>query len=411
MSIPQLSWVEKYKPKTLDEIVGNDAAKKDFLDWLEKWDERGKAALLHGPPGVGKTVLVEVAASTLNYRLIETNASETRKIEFLENVIKPAAFSRSLFSSKVLIFFDEIDGLSSEESGTINFLLELIESSRVPIVMAANDPWAPHLYKIRDKVYMIPLHRIRPQSIVKRLRDICRAEGIRCKQEILTMVAERSEGDMRAAIEDLELLYSANEDISIEEAEKILSYRNVEKNIFEVLRMAAYTSTLEGVSTSLSSSEEKPEDLLEWVFENIPHLSPKQWLFPALRYVAEADMLIRQISKNSMWRLLPNFYHKLSGAFFIIPQKNRINFTFPNRIKERFKRIQHLKNLRDLEAFFMKELHSGRRAFRGEFIQVLKYLSRDDDFRSRMISKLSDTRLRELFNSIILGEDTRRRRA
>ncbi|MCS7139000.1 MAG: AAA family ATPase, partial [Crenarchaeota archaeon] len=259
MSISHLSWVEKYKPKTLDEIVGNDAAKKDFLDWLEKWDERGKAALLHGPPGVGKTVLVEVAASTLKYRLIETNASETRKIEFLENVIKPAAFNKSLFGSKILIFFDEIDGLSSEESGAIAFLLELIESSKVPIVMAANDPWAPSLYKIRDKVYMIQLHRIRPQSIIKRLRDICRAEGIRCRQEILTIIAERSEGDMRAAIEDLELIYSVNEDISVDEAEKILSRRNVERNIFEILRMAAYASTFERVSTSLSSSEEKPE--------------------------------------------------------------------------------------------------------------------------------------------------------
>ncbi|MBO3769936.1 MAG: replication factor C large subunit [Thermoproteota archaeon] len=411
MSIPQLSWVEKYKPKTLDEIVGNDAAKKDFLDWLEKWDERGKAALLHGPPGVGKTVLVEVAASTLNYRLIETNASETRKTDFLENVIKPAAFNRSLFSSKVLIFFDEIDGLSSEETGAINFLLELIESSRVPIVMAANDPWAPHLHKIRDKVYMIPLHRIRSQSIIKRLRDICRAEGIRCKQEILVMIAERSEGDMRAAIEDLELLYSTRGEVSVDEAEKILSRRNVERNIFEILRMAAYASTFERASISLSSSEEKPEDLLEWVFENIPHLSPRQWLFPALRYVAEADMLIRQISKNSLWRLLPNFYHKLSSAFLVIPQKNRINFSFPNRIKDRFKRIQHLKNLRELESFFMKELHTGRRVFRREFIQVLRYLSRDEDFRSRMLSRLSDSRLRELFNSIILGEETYRRHA
>lgn len=411
MSASQLSWVEKYKPKTLDEIVGNDAAKKDFLDWLEKWDERGKAALLHGPPGVGKTVLVEVAASTLNYRLIETNASETRKVDFLENLIKPAAFNRSLFSSKVLIFFDEIDGLSSEESGAINFLLELIESSRVPIVMAANDPWAPHLYKIRDKVYVIPLHRIRPQSIIKRLRDICRAEGIRCKQEILTIIAERSEGDMRAAIEDLELLYSTREDVSVDEAEKILSHRNVERNIFEILRMAAYASTFERASISLSSSEEKPEDLLEWVFENIPHLSPRQWLFPALRYVAEADMLIRQISKNSMWRLLPSFYHKLSSAFFIILQKNRINFSFPNRIKDRFKRIQHLKNLRDLESFFMKELHMGRRVFRKEFIKVLRYLSKDENFKNMMLSRLSDSRLRELFNSIILREETHRRHA
>ncbi|MEM3026075.1 MAG: AAA family ATPase, partial [Thermoproteota archaeon] len=112
MSGSKLSWVEKYKPKSLDEIVGNDAAKKDFIDWLQRWDERGKAAMLHGPPGVGKTVLVEVAASALGYRLIETNASDTRREDYLENVIKPAAFNRSLFSSRLMVFFDEIDGIS-----------------------------------------------------------------------------------------------------------------------------------------------------------------------------------------------------------------------------------------------------------------------------------------------------------
>jgi replication factor C large subunit len=411
MSISQLGWVEKYRPKTLEEIVGNDAAKKDFIDWLEKWDGRGKAALLHGPPGVGKTILVEVVASTFNYRLIETDASETRRVDFLENVIKPAAFNRSLFSSKVLIFFDEVDGLSAEESNAINFLLELIESSRVPIVMAANDPWAPHLYKIRDKVYMIPLHRIRSQSIVKRLRDICRAEGIKCRQEVLLMIAEHSEGDMRAAIEDLELLYSAREDVGIEDAEKILSYRNVEKNVFEILREATYASTLERASLALSSSEEKPEDLLEWVFENIPHLSPKQWLFSALRYVAEADMLLKQISKNSVWRLMPNFYHKLSSAFFAMPQKNKVSFVFPSRFRERFKRIQHLKSIRELESFFLKELHIGRSVFRREIIPLLRFLSEDDAFRSRVLNRLSDARLRELYNSIILREEVRRRPA
>ncbi|MEM4230077.1 MAG: replication factor C large subunit [Thermoproteota archaeon] len=408
MSGSKLSLVEKYKPKSLDEIVGNDAAKKDFIDWLQRWDERGKAAMLHGPPGVGKTVLVEVAASALGYRLIETNASDTRREDYLENVIKPAAFNRSLFSSRLMIFFDEIDGISREDSGALNFILELIESSRVPIVMAANDPWAPSLFRIREKVYMIPMHRIRVQSIVKRLRDICRNEGVKCKQEVLMLIAERSEGDMRAAIEDLELLYSSREDVDLDEADKILSYRNVERNIFETLRMVAFAPTLEKASTALSSSEEKPEDIFEWVFENIPHVSPRQSLYQSLRYVAEADVLFKQISKNSMWRLLPCFYNKLASAFLVISQKNRTSFSFPNRMRERFKRFQHEKNLRELESFFMKDLHVGRAAFRRDLIPLLRFLSKNEDFRKSLLNRMVDQHLKELYSSIILGEARKR---
>jgi len=408
MSVSKLSWADKHRPKTLDEVVGNDAAKKEFLDWLQRWDERGKAAMLHGPPGVGKTVLVEVVASALGYRLIETNASDTRKQDYLVNVIKPAAFNRSLFGSRLMIFFDEVDGISRDDSGALNFILELIESSRVPVVMAANDPWSPNLFRIRDKVYMIQMHRIRVQSIVKRLRDICKNEGVRCRQEVLMLIAERSEGDMRAAIEDLELLYSSREEVDLEEAEKILSYRNVETNIFETLRMAAFAPNLEKTSSSLSSSEEKPEDMLEWVFENIPHVSPRQSLFQALKYVAEADVLFKQISKNSIWRILPCFYHKLASAFLTIPQKNRVNFHFPNRIRERFKRFQHERNLRELESLFMKELHLGRSAFRRDFIPLLRVLSQNDAFRLGMLNRLVDQHLKELYGSIILGEARKR---
>ncbi|MGQ9479478.1 MAG: replication factor C large subunit [Thermoproteota archaeon] len=410
MSISRLSWVDKYSPRTLNELVGNDAAKKDFLDWLQMWDKRSKAAMLYGPPGVGKTTLVELAASTFGYRLLETNTSDTRKKDFLEDVIKPAAFSRGLFTSRSIIFFDEIDGISEEDSGFISFILELIENSRVPIVMVANDPWVPQLSKIRDRVYKIQMHRIRSQSIIKRLRDICRAEGIKHRQEVLTLIAEHSEGDMRAAIEDLELLYSTREDLSVEEAEKILSYRNVEKNIFEVLRSATYAFSLEDVNMALSSSDEKPEDLLEWVFENIPHVADRQELPHALKYIAEADMLLKKISKDSKWRLLPVFYHRLSSAFLSIHQKGRASFTFPNRIRERFKRFKYEKDRRELESIFMKNLHITRSVFRRELIPLLRFLSGNEVFKSLLLSRL-DPRFRELYNSIVLKEEAHKRPA
>ena len=51
-------WVEKYRPKSVSEIVGNEEAKTTFINWLEKGKKRKKkAVLLYGPAGVGKTAL------------------------------------------------------------------------------------------------------------------------------------------------------------------------------------------------------------------------------------------------------------------------------------------------------------------------------------------------------------------
>ena len=56
-----LLWVEKYRPKKIAEVIGNEEAKATFVEWLKSKRRRKKAVLLYGPPGVGKTALVNAA--------------------------------------------------------------------------------------------------------------------------------------------------------------------------------------------------------------------------------------------------------------------------------------------------------------------------------------------------------------
>ena len=76
-------WSEKYRPKDLDELLGNEKIQKQFLTWLGSW-ETGKSGLLIGPPGVGKTTLVHLSALKLGFNLIELNASDVRSKKKLE---------------------------------------------------------------------------------------------------------------------------------------------------------------------------------------------------------------------------------------------------------------------------------------------------------------------------------------
>ncbi|MCD6409235.1 MAG: AAA family ATPase, partial [Candidatus Verstraetearchaeota archaeon] len=71
--MPEELWVEKYKPKTLYDIVGNREEALRFGRWLEarlKGEKVKRAALLWGPPGTGKTLTVEVAARQYKLELI-----------------------------------------------------------------------------------------------------------------------------------------------------------------------------------------------------------------------------------------------------------------------------------------------------------------------------------------------------
>ena len=85
-----LLWVEKYRPKKIEDIVGNEEAKATFIEWLKNKRRSKKAALLYGSPGVGKTALVNAAAKEFGFIIIEMNASDTRSEKAINEIAKPA---------------------------------------------------------------------------------------------------------------------------------------------------------------------------------------------------------------------------------------------------------------------------------------------------------------------------------
>ncbi|TLN01319.1 AAA family ATPase, partial [bacterium] len=74
-------WTAKHKPLSTREVVGNGSSVRRVHEWLRGWVGHGKALLLHGPPGVGKTASVEAAANELGYGILELNASDIRTEE------------------------------------------------------------------------------------------------------------------------------------------------------------------------------------------------------------------------------------------------------------------------------------------------------------------------------------------
>ena len=117
--------LNKYKPKSLNDIVGQDNA----ISKLKKAVKEKKAILVYGVSGIGKSSSVHALAKELNYEILEINASDYRNKEQINEKVGSSARQASLFSKGKIILIDEIDGLNSKDRGAITEIVSILNES------------------------------------------------------------------------------------------------------------------------------------------------------------------------------------------------------------------------------------------------------------------------------------------
>ena len=232
-------WSEKYRPASLEEMVGNDEARAKVQLWLKKWKRGAKAALLVGPPGTGKTTTVHLIAEKMGFPLIELNASDTRTKEKLSKKVGEAIATTSLLGGTSLIFLDEVDGLAGRaDYGAVDFIKEAVKKSENPVVMAANDPESDEVRKLGSVTTKIDFRRPEAQEVEARLEKIARRERIAVGREEISRIAGAANGDLRAAINFLQSGIIAQMDEELTASESVNSFFDAadEKAALKALR-------------------------------------------------------------------------------------------------------------------------------------------------------------------------------
>ena len=135
-----MMWSEKHRPKTVQEMVGNEDARLAAIKWLTGWVSGSRPLLLVGPPGTGKTTLAHALARQFDCDVVEMNASDIRNKEALQARITPVfQNTANLIGKKIMLFLDEVDGISGrEDTGGLDTLINLMKEPTVPVIMAAN---------------------------------------------------------------------------------------------------------------------------------------------------------------------------------------------------------------------------------------------------------------------------------
>ncbi len=294
---PEKNFAEKYRATRYSEIIAQDKAIQEAKNFLKDFPKK-KALLLYGPAGTGKTSLAIAAAKENKFDFFELNASDLRNREKLEQVLKPATEQKSLFRKGKILLVDEVDGVTGDaDKGGIQELIRIIATTKHPVIITGNDIWQSKLSELRRRCNLVEMKLLPISLVAKRLKEIATEEGLRCDPDFINKIAIKSQGDMRAALNDLEA-YSQGESIEVDSSEK----RDVEESIFNILRLIF--KKREDFLELFDHTKLSLDEILLWIEENIPREYKNEALANAYYALGNADVFRGRIYRHQSWRFL-----------------------------------------------------------------------------------------------------------
>jgi replication factor C large subunit len=346
-------WTVKYKPKSLKEVVGNREAIQKFVEWVKSWDKgipKKRAAFLYGPPGVGKTVTVEALANDFRMELVEKNASDYRTEEAVKRFAGLASQYSSLFGTKRIILFDELDGLTgTADKGGVKAITDIIKTVQCPIVLIANNAFDPRFVNLRNYCLLIEFKKPPTTDVLKHLKAICLKEGIEAEENALKFIAQRSEGDIRSAVTDLQALAQGKKRLTYDDV-AWLGFRDRQETIFTVLRMILYGKTCEGAKRAVNMADVDIDMLFEWIYENVPaHLTDPHDLARAMDALSMADVYRGRIRRTQDYSFIRYVIDYMTAGVAMARVNTKTSGWTPFRFPERIQALSRSKEERAMQ--------------------------------------------------------------
>mgnify|MGYP003113713505 CR=1 FL=1 len=251
MSREEFLWVEKYRPKTIDECVLPEGLKKTFGQFVK--NKEIPNLLLCGTAGVGKTTVARALCEQLETDYILINGSEESGIDVLRNKIKSFASSVSLSGGTKVVILDEADYLNpqSTQPALRGFIEEFSKNCRFILTCNfANKLISPIHSRCSVIEFKIPRDGA-PKiaaDFMSRLSVILDKEGIEYSTEVVSQLLIKFYPDWRRVLNELQR-YSAGGSIDT----GILTAFD-DKNFLSVVGMV---------------KEKRFTDLRKWVVSNL----------------------------------------------------------------------------------------------------------------------------------------------
>lgn len=200
-----LPWIEKYRPKSIDQIIGHTNIINTLKNFLDK--KTLPHLLLYGSAGTGKTSLIHSSAHQLyeqrfKFMTLELNASDERGIEIVRKQLKDFASTSAINGQVKLIILDEVDSMTYDAQSALRRMIETYTRNvRFCLICNYINRIIPALQSRCTAFRFLPLDK---SQVISKITEIANAEKIKISEEAIESIYTLSAGDLRKAINILQ---------------------------------------------------------------------------------------------------------------------------------------------------------------------------------------------------------------
>lgn len=295
MSEKYIPLYRKYRPKNLQEVVGQEHVKKALTNAIEL-KKISHAYLFTGPRGTGKTSIARILAKSLNclqgptvtpcetcascvdiknstpMDVIEIDAASNRKVEDAQNILEKIQYVPVNGKYKIYII-DEVHMLTNH---AFNALLKTLEEppENVIFILATTEPQKV-LETITSRCQRFDFRRITTDDIINHLKNIAKLEKIKIEPEALFTIAKNAAGGMRdsLALLDQVSVLDSGKTITSEDVNRLLGRLSFDMlhSLSETIMQSAPQQAIELLGKIYNSGNEPTQILINLLgyFKNL----------------------------------------------------------------------------------------------------------------------------------------------
>jgi replication factor C small subunit len=301
----EMIWTEKYRPKRLDDLVGNDAVVLRLKQFARQ--KNMPHCLFIGPPGVGKTTAAiclarDILGEHFREAYLELNASSDNRIDVVRTQIKDYARTTTFGGTpfKILVL-DEADNMTPEAQQALRRTME-IYSNVCRFILIAN--YSNRIIEpIQSRCAVFRFTRLSEGDVVGRLKYIAEREGLKFDMEGLRLIYEEHQGDLRMCINTLQSLAVLNRKVDKQSVMEVLGsvYTSDVKDLIDLSLEGRFNDARRKLQELLYIKAVSPEDVLKQIYREIVKSGlPDKTKIDVLGYLGETEFRLVQGSDGEV---------------------------------------------------------------------------------------------------------------